>query len=103
MLAEQIHRDGAPPDPSNRERASVRGSSVMHRQLVILVFTAFALLSSAGWLMPGESEMASMAEPAPVVIAQPVSNSRLWRRDEAVMLLLGSSLIALAAAMRRCP
>jgi hypothetical protein len=72
----------------------------MRRQLVTLTFAGWAFLS--GWTLaaPAVSEEASASATSTVAV-QRVSLSYPAIREEAALVLVGTALIALAAAVRR--
>ena len=71
----------------------------MRRQLAALTFAVIAGLSAGAAATPAMTDEAP--GPAATVAVQRVSASAPAMRDEAAMVLVGSALIALAAALRR--
>lgn len=78
-----------------------QGSRVMRRQLVILMFLLLAALGAASVVAAGRpAEQARERTAAPVAV-QRLGFPATGLRDEAAMVLVGSALIGLAAAVRR--
>lgn len=71
----------------------------MRREVVSLVFAGVTLLCSPLAASPSVSDDAASAR-APVAV-QRVHLPEIGLRDEAAMLLIGTALIGLAAAVRR--
>ncbi len=74
----------------------------MRRQLVAIMFVFLAIAGAASAVAAGRSAAAEPREntAAPVAV-QRVGLPALGLRDEAAMVLVGSALIGLAAAVRR--
>ena len=71
----------------------------MRKYLVTLVFGGFALVASP--LSASSNDITTDASPAVVIEHAPARVSGPGWRDEASMLLVGTALIGLAAAVRR--
>lgn len=72
----------------------------MRRQLVPLTLAALAIMTTMPGASASASDEPSVSAPPPVA-AQRVSLSVLAVRDEATMVLVGTALICLGAAVRR--
>jgi len=72
----------------------------MRRQLVSLTFAAVALMATGLAASPAVDDKVA-ANAAPTVAVQRVSLPVPGIRDEAAMVLVGTALIGLAAAVRR--
>ena len=72
----------------------------MRRRLVSLTFAGFAALAS-GHAAAAPSSSDDAASASPPVAVQRVKVPGLQLRDEAAMVLVGTALIGLAAAVRR--
>jgi hypothetical protein len=72
----------------------------MRRHLVILTLAGLAVLSGSTLAAPAVSEEKSTGAPATVAV-QRVSFQIPAMRDEAAMVLVGTMLIGVAAAVRR--
>lgn len=72
----------------------------MRKYLASLVFAVSALVASPLAAAPSANE-ASRVEASAAVAVQQVPVARLGLRDEAAMVLVGTALIGLAAAVRR--
>ena len=72
----------------------------MRRQLVALTLAGWAILSGSTLAAPAVQEDAAASAPSTVAV-QRVSLPYHGLRDEAAMVLVGTALIALAAAVRR--
>jgi hypothetical protein len=72
----------------------------MRRQLVSLAIAGVALMAT-GFAAPPAVEDVSAPTAAPTVAVQRVSPSFPAIRDEAAMVLIGTVLIGVAAAVRR--
>jgi hypothetical protein len=85
-------------EKTHRDCRKKEGPSVMRRQIVVLVLGV--ILSSAAPLMPAPVER----EAAPTVeraVAHTADRSAPLMRDETEMVLVGTALIGVAAAVRR--
>jgi len=72
----------------------------MRRQLVSLTIAGLAVLATGLGASPAVNDNTA-ATPAPTVAVQRVSLPLPAVRDEAVMVLVGTALIGMAAAVRR--
>jgi hypothetical protein len=72
---------------------------VMRRFLASVVFAGAALMSAPLWAAPASDDPANTDRPA--VAVQQVRVPVPGIRDEAAMVLVGTALIGLAAAVRR--
>ena len=72
----------------------------MRRQLVSLTFAAMAVMSAGVGASPTLTDDAA-ADVAPTMAVQRVNMPGPALRDEAAMVLVGTALIGLAAAVRR--
>lgn len=85
----------------SRNRATINGVPVMRRQFASLMFAGFLGVFAAQLAAsPSVDEAAGTAVAAPVAV-QRVNFSATGLRDEAAMVLVGTALIGLAAAIRR--
>ena len=78
----------------------MKGFIVMRRQLVTLTLAGWAVLSGSTLAAPAVSEEAT-ARASSAVAVQRVALPAPGLRDEATMVLVGTMLIGLAAAVRR--
>jgi hypothetical protein len=78
-----------------------RGCRVMRRQLVSLALAALVLMATAVFAAPALDDDGAAVAGAPPVAVQRVSLALPALRDEAAMVLVGTVLIGLAAAVRR--
>lgn len=69
----------------------------MRKYLASILFTGGALAASSAWAASPVNE----TESAPTVAVQPVRLTVPGLRDEAAMVLVGTALIGLGAAVRR--
>jgi hypothetical protein len=72
----------------------------MRRQVVVLAFAAVAITTTSPRASASASDQPS-ASAAPTVAVQRVNLALPAVRDEAAMVLVGTALICLAAAVRR--
>jgi hypothetical protein len=71
----------------------------MQRQIFVLIFAVMAMgAAGTGWLMPAEP--GGGREESALAVVQPAAHDRWWLRHQTAMLLVGSALIALGAAVR---
>ena len=83
-----------------RKKTRKKGFRVMRRYLVTLTLAGWAVLSGSTLAAPAVSEDPAVGAPSTVAV-QRVSLPHPALRDEAAMVLVGTALIALAAAVRR--
>lgn len=72
----------------------------MRRQLVLLTLAGLAIMTTTNGTSASASDDASVSAPSTVAV-QRVSLSVPAVRDEAAMVLVGTALIGLGAALRR--
>jgi hypothetical protein len=85
--------------PANEE---IRGSRVMRRLIGSLMFAAFVACCAAPLAaVPAGGDEADSTPQATPVAVQHVNVPATGLRDEAAMVLVGTMLIGLAAAVRR--
>jgi hypothetical protein len=73
----------------------------MRRQWVLLIFLVLAAVGAASVVAAGRAVEQSTESTAAPVAVQRVGFPAMGMRDEAAMVLVGSALIGLAAAVRR--
>lgn len=72
----------------------------MGRQFSLMVFAGWAMIAASAGASPAVTDEAAASAP-PTVAVQRLAFGVPAVRDEAAMLLVGSALIGLAAAVRR--
>jgi hypothetical protein len=72
----------------------------MRRQVSLMVFVGWAMIAASVGASPAAGDEAAVTAP-PTVAVQRVPVALPAVRDEAAMLLVGTALIGLAAAVRR--
>jgi hypothetical protein len=81
------------------QRDGERKSTVMRRQLVTLTLAGLAIATTASGSSSAATGESSVAAAPPVAVHRAFSIPAI--RDEAMMVLVGTALIGLGAAVRR--